>query len=575
LRDVFYAMIYLMKKRKKYLIVSLLVPLIVFVYSTLFLQIINRQKIAWRVKVGNFTIGLLSPLSAKEELQKKWEGFSQQEIVLGYQDKDRRVNLADLGFEMDCQSTVARAEQIGHRTNFTIRLKEQFLAAFGWYNLDPIYRINPDKFQQKTREIFSDIENPAQNAALAYNDELGEFSLVHSNEGTAVDRKKLMDDLSQGIKTFSSEPIVLNVIHDYPTVENSEVQLAKEPADRIIKNQPYYLKFNEDYWTIDQKILLDWIVFEPVKENGSDNEILGFSLSREKIRSYLKKIAQNIDRPAAEAKLKIEPDASLPSGKRAVEFSPAKEGFEVKLDQTFDQFFQNISSRPAVKTTEIIADVSEPKNSLEETNNLGINALIGQGTSNFSGSPKNRKHNIGIGVKKFNGVILAPGEESSFNTILGDSSPEAGYLPELVIKNNQTIPEYGGGLCQVSTTLFRAAVYSGLEITARTPHAFPVVYYNPQGFDATIYDPQPDLKFLNDTAGYLLIEGIIEGNQITFNFYGTKTDQEVKVLGPYTLEKNEDGSMKTVLTQEVYKNGELFYRRSFYSNYDSPAKYGH
>ncbi|MFH1366818.1 MAG: VanW family protein [Patescibacteria group bacterium] len=195
--------------------------------------------------------------------------------------------------------------------------------------------------------------------------------------------------------------------------------------------------------------------------------------------------------------------------------------------------------------------------------------------SNFSGSPKNRKHNIGVGVEKFSGVILAPGEEFSFIAILGDSGPEAGYLPELVIKNNQTIPEYGGGLCQVSTTLFRAAIYSGLEITARTPHAFPVVYYNPQGFDATVYDPKPDLKFLNDTPGYLLIEGIIEGNQITFNFYGTKTNQEVKIIGPDTLEKKEDGSMKTVLTQEVYKNGELFYRRSFYSNYDSPAKYGH
>ncbi|MBU1137223.1 VanW family protein [Patescibacteria group bacterium] len=564
-----------MKKRKKYLITFLLILLIVFVYSALFLQIINDQKIAWRVKVGNFTIGLLSPTAAKEELQKKWDEFSRQEIVLDYQDKEWRVNLADLGFEMDCQSIVAQAEQIGRQSNLTAGLKDQFLAAFGRYNLEPVYQINSDKFQQKTTEIFSNIENPAQNATLVYNDELGEFFLVHSTEGTAVDRKKLIDDLSQRVKTFSSGPILLNIVHDYPTVENNEVQLAKEQSNRIITSQPYYLKFNDDYWTINKDILLDWIEFKLIKENGSNNEILGFSLSKDKIRNYLQKIARNIDRPATNAKLKIESDVLLPSGKRAVEFSSAKEGFEVKLDQTFDQFFQNISSQPAVKTTEIIADVSYPKISLEETNNFGINELIGQGISNFSGSPKNRKHNISGGVEKFSGVILAPGEEFSFNAILDDSGPEAGYLPELVIKNNQTIPEYGGGLCQVSTTLFRAAIYSGLEITARTPHAFPVVYYNPQGFDATVYDPKPDLKFLNDTPGYLLIEGIIEGNQITFNFYGTKTNQEVKIIGPDTLEKKEDGSMKTVLTQEVYKNGELFYRRSFYSNYDSPAKYGH
>ena len=201
---------------------------------------------------------------------------------------------------------------------------------------------------------------------------------------------------------------------------------------------------------------------------------------------------------------------------------------------------------------------------------MGINTLIGQGISNFAGSPKNRIHNIKTGLAKFNGLILNPQEEFSFNALLGGSGPEQGFLPELVIKKDKTVPEYGGGLCQVSTTLFRAAVNSGLEITERAPHAFPVEYYYPQGFDATVYEPSPDLKFINNTPGHLLIEGLIQGSQLIFNFYGTDDGRRVKIKGPYVLEKKEDGSMKTVLYQEVYQQDELISQETFYSNYDSP-----
>jgi vancomycin resistance protein YoaR len=171
--------------------------------------------------------------------------------------------------------------------------------------------------------------------------------------------------------------------------------------------------------------------------------------------------------------------------------------------------------------------------------------------------------------------LIKPEEEFSFNKIIGKVSPKKGYLPELVIKNNRTVAEYGGGLCQISTTCFRAALYSGLPITERRPHAYAVKYYNPQGTDATIYPPHPDLRFINDTPNYILIQTKIEGNILTFDFYGTDDGREVKIIGPYSYDKKRSGAMKAVVHQEIYRDGELDRKESFYSSYNSPALYPH
>ncbi|MEA2113201.1 MAG: VanW family protein, partial [Patescibacteria group bacterium] len=284
------------------------------------------------------------------------------------------------------------------------------------------------------------------------------------------------------------------------------------------------------------------------------------------IEKYLDNIAKTINRPSIDARLETEEN-------RAIVFSPAQDGFEIKKTATINLLIADILSNPPIKKTTIIADKASPKITLRNTNNLGINSLIGQGISNFAGSPKNRIHNIKTGADKFNGFILNPGEEFSFNNFLGGSGPEQGFLPELVIKDNQVIPEYGGGLCQISTTFFRAAANTGMKITERRAHAFPVIYYSPQGFDATIYEPRPDFRFINNTSAHLLIQVIIKGTQLTINFYATDDDRKVEIEGPYVLEKKEDGSMKTVLTQKVFQNGEIVEEQTFYSNYDSPDLY--
>jgi vancomycin resistance protein YoaR len=285
-------------------------------------------------------------------------------------------------------------------------------------------------------------------------------------------------------------------------------------------------------------------------------------LNDEKIKNHLTILAPLIAQEPIDAQLTV-------VNNKVTNFALSQNGLRLEIENNIDTLKNGILNNQKKITLKTIA--TKPKISTENIDNLGITAFLAKGVSNFSGSSVDRITNIKIGAARFNGVLLKPNEEFSFNNLLGEVGPEQGYKPGLVIKENKTTPEYGGGLCQVSTTAFRAAIYSGMEITQRYPHAFPVKYYNPQGFDATIYPPSPDLKFINNTSGHILIQTKIIGKELVFEFYGTNDGRKVEIIGPEQYDINLDSSMKAKLTQKVYdKNGNIIIDKTFYSNYKSP-----
>ena len=231
----------------------------------------------------------------------------------------------------------------------------------------------------------------------------------------------------------------------------------------------------------------------------------------------------------------------------------------------------------------------------------GITELVGMGYSNFSGSRSGRIHNVNRGMDQFNGVIVEQGAEFSFTSLVGEIDAANGWLPEYVIKGDETIPEYGGGLCQVSSTMFRAALYSGLSITMRKNHSYAVsTYAYPSGYglDATVYTPLPDFRFINDTAGALLIQGYTEGENAYFVFYGTYDGRTVAMDGPYNYDYVAAPDPVTVYTETLepgirelkdrshtgfkvdwyriitYGDGTQSERENIHSNYEArPARY--
>jgi vancomycin resistance protein YoaR len=297
-----------------------------------------------------------------------------------------------------------------------------------------------------------------------------------------------------------------------------------------------------------------------------------FSTSQQNIESFISNIADNMDKDPVNAKFKMEADGTI-------SFTPDEKGMQLDVPKSIQLLSEILTSNEPFEDSKEVAlpfNVSDPEIKSSDVNSMGINTLIGEGTSNFRGSPKNRIFNINVATEKFNGVLIKPGEEFSFVGTLGPVDGEHGYAPELVIKQDRTEPEFGGGICQVSTTAFRAAINSGLKITARRNHAYPVAYYNPQGMDATVYIPKPDLKFINNTPSNILIQTKIEGTQLTFQFFGTSDGRKTEVIGPKILERKPDGSMKTTFTQKVSdKDGNSIINDVFNSNYDSPSKYPH
>ncbi len=289
-------------------------------------------------------------------------------------------------------------------------------------------------------------------------------------------------------------------------------------------------------------------------------------ISSSKINNYLASIALTVDTEPINAKFEMK------DGKANV-FVGSIPGKKLNIFKSENEIVRALID--SKDSTQLIIDDIQPAISLEKINSLGINNLLGRGESDYGKSSSARITNIKVGIAKFNGLIVKPGEEFSFNNHLGEIDAANGFKPELVIKSGGVVPEYGGGLCQVSTTLFRAAILAGLPITERKPHSFPVHYYDPQGFDATIYPGVSDLKFINDTPNYILIQSKVVGSKVVFELYGTNDNRKVTMDGPHQYDQQANGAMKAYFTRKIsYEDGAIKEER-FDSIYHPPVALAH
>ena len=293
-----------------------------------------------------------------------------------------------------------------------------------------------------------------------------------------------------------------------------------------------------------------------------------FKINKVSLTEYLTSLKESSKKIAKNAKLSADVDGNITVLKKE------QDGYEIDIDKILEKTLDYFSSSPKERITKLPVKITSPAITSTNYKKLGLKERIGTGKSNFRGSPKNRIHNIHNATDKFEGIIIAPDEIFSFVENLGDVDENTGYKEELVIKNNETIPEFGGGICQVSTTMFRSAVNTGLEITERRNHAYPVQYYSPQGTDATIYIPKPDLQFKNNTSKYIMLQPHIEGTVLTFDILGTSDGREVITEGPILLESKDNGDKRYVWWQIVNdKDGNQVSRKGFWSYYQNEARF--
>ncbi len=553
--------------RVRNILITVMIVLIISIFLV-FLTILNENKTNYGLRVSGAKIGGLNENELKEKLKELNNSFLKQNIYLVYEDKSWQTNPEKMGIAIDVEKTTLMTLAYGHALNLFLNSWQQVKSLFG-KNLNIVWQVDENLFENFLRENLKEIHRPSQNATLIYDLQKNSFFTVPEKNGIVVNKEIIKKQITKNI-TKDNRSIPISLIEDIAEVKESETEKAKQQITEIINALPLKIFVQEDdkkleIDKIEKEDLLGLIAFEKTDDpENSENKILGLSVNQEAAKQYLVSLAPLVNREPIDAKLTIK------NGKVAI-FALSQDGTRLEIEKNI-----NILSDGILKNQEIILKITKtkPAISTETIDNLGITALLGKGVSNFASSPKSRIHNIKIAAARFNGVLIKPQEEFSFNQTLGEVGPEQGYEPELVIKRDKTVPEYGGGICQVSTTLFRAAVNSGLMITERFAHAFPVKYYNPQGFDATIYPPSPDLKFINNTPSNILLQTKIVGTELTFEIYGTEDYRTVKIDGPKQYDIKPDGSMKAVLTQEVYdKEGNLMFKKTFYSNYKSPDLY--
>jgi len=559
--------------QKNILIILLAVTILgVAVFSFGYLP---KNSFAFGLKIGSQEIGGLSFKEAKTKLEGKVSEFLESKINFTFSSKDIietiQATPKEIGVNFDIDGSLEGPFKLGKPSNnqggvgpglFFQNLKEKFFALQGKYNFPVKADISNNAFEEFLTEKFGKYEIYPKNAEPIFNEKKLDFKIQEPKEGLLFEREKIIEEIKGHAQGLNINDIHLALKKTLPAIDLKEAQNAKEIAKDILNNSPYLLLIEGRVFVINEKLLGNWFSFLPQKKGNQMK--LSVSLDEVLIGDFLNEISDSVN---------IEPQNPVLSfqEQNLKIVAPPKSGKTLDIKESTKKIQEKILN----KETKIILSLTkaEPDITGETIKELEIETLVGSGNSNFAGSPKNRVHNIKIGASKFNGVLIGPNEEFSFNKILGEVGPIQGYLPELVIKENKTIPEYGGGICQVSTTMFRAAVNSGMEILERHPHAFPVRYYNPQGFDATVYLPSPDLRFKNNTPGYILIQSKIEGTKLTFEFYGKDDKRKVVVKGPYITWAKADGSMGTKLYQEVWRNGKIILQKTFLSSYKSPKLY--
>lgn len=395
----------------------------------------------------------------------------------------------------------------------------------------------------------------------------GKLQLTPSQSGELIDQRKLAADILTRFNTGDSTPVELSLLPTQPEINDQEALELRPVVEKILVST-FVLKSGVQTIEISKADFSQWIVLDRI----NDKPMVTFS--QVALRDYLQStIASQVKKNTQDASFAME-------NNRVTVFVPAQEGQDLNVEESITAIRSAVENGQT--EANLALNISKSKvASTAELDRLGIKTLLAIGETNFRGSPRNRIHNIGVGAARFNGVLIPAGATFGFNENLGPVGKATGYKPELVIKEHVTTPEYGGGLCQVSTTAFRAAILSGLQIVERSNHAYPVAYYGAPGFDATVYPNQrtwkdgTDLKFINDTPANILIQTKVEGTKLIFEFWGTSDGREVKIVGPTSYNRTASGSVKARLVQQIYKDGKLVREDTILSAYKSPALFPH
>lgn len=528
------------------------------------------------VMVQGVTLGNLTPQEAQKKLEQQIQTQIPETITFQFEDQQWQLAITDLNLRFSADQAITAAYRVGRSGTAINRLREKITAWQEGINLSLNWHFDQTIIDEQINLIAQNIDKPGWPTQVLYQET--NIFVNPGQEGLSVDQRKLKELTISQIIHLNQEPILIptriaNPVPDQETIANLQKQAQNLRGKKII------LELEAESFTISDADLVAFLHYNP-------------ATSQNNITKWVADLASRVNRSPKNARFSFQNETLLVT-------EPSWSGREIEEEILVSLIEKNLINLVSSNDKEIVLDlpaqIIPAKIRAEEAGSLGIKEKIGQGESYYRGSSISRINNIRVASEELNGQLVAPEEVFSFNNALGGVTAQAGYQTGYIIKNGQTIPGIGGGVCQVSTTMFRAILNAGLPVIERHPHAYRVGVYEQEsqpGLDATVFAPSPDLKFKNDTGHYLLIQTLFLPQEwrLIIDFYGTH-DGRVSNLSNFrlwdvappppplyiddpSLPKDEIKQIdwaaygaKAAFDWEVTLNGKILQKETFYSYY--------
>ena len=503
---------------------------------------------------------------------------------------------AELGMVFDPSSTAGAAFQLGRSGGLFGSLTGQIQARSSGADVPAVILFDQRVATQYLSQIGAQIDQPMMEASLQL-----EGTNVVAKAGQVGRELKIeatMVYLGAQLQTFTDGEVSLVVREIQPQILDVSAQAE---AARQVLSQPLTLTIQNSTeddpgpYVYDVRILAGLLGVQRV-QNGSQTEV-HVVLNSEGLRNLLNPIKAEVDRAPSNAKFVFNDET-----KQLDKMEDSKTGRAMDVNASISTI--NDALFRGEHTVALVINEAQPQIPGTATGEeLGITELIASETSYFYGSSQERIQNIKAAAERFHGVMIAPGEIFSMGAAMGDVSLENGFAEALIIFGGRTIKGVGGGVCQVSTTLFRTVFNAGFPVVERYSHAYRVSYYemtasgavDPDlaGLDATVYFPLVDFKFKNDTPYWILMETYVNesGRSLTWKMYSTSSGRTVSwdTTGPVNVvpapsplfEENPDLSkneMKQIdyaangadvtVTRTVSQDGAVLFQDQFVTHYE-------
>ncbi len=490
------------------------------------------------VSVQGLSVGNLTRSEARAVLRSHYGTFLDQPATIIDGERQWRPGLDELGIVFDFDAAIDAAYQVGRESGAVDNLRR--VSDVRQNGVDVALTVTFDQAiaQQYLAQLAAEVDYPATDAALRITGTSVDIQPARPGRQILVDAT--LAELTEGLRQFQPTTVTLLSREIAPRLLDAPAQTARTQIQTILREPLTLWRTAESVQTLDPEAEDRQYVWSPselarliqiTRVAQPDGDTLAVSLDASAIEERVRQIADETE------VIGTRPRVAWNGGDLRI-IRPGDPGKRVDEVLARDRIVAALFGTQ--RTLDLPMRATEPPVSEKNLDQLGISELVGVGLSDFTGSAEYRITNIGVGMNLLNGILIAPDEEFSFNQYIGSIDAENGFVEGYAIVQNRTQLEFGGGICQDSTTIFRAAFWSGLPITERWGHSFYISWYDKYGLgplgdgpglDATIFTGGPDLKFLNDTGHWLLVQASSnpKTGHAQVDLYGTSPQREVAI----------------------------------------------